>query len=144
VTENEMTGPTPQVEAAGGIVWRVVDGVVEVCLVHRPKYDDWTFPKGKLDAGETHEQAAVREVEEETGMRAVLGRELVSTSYRDNKGRPKRVRYWEMTVAGGAFTPNAEVDELVWAGLTEADGELTYRHDREVLAAFARFAAPPT
>lgn len=139
--EDGAAGPKPTVEAAGAIVWRVAVGVVEVCLVHRPKYDDWTFPKGKLDPGETHEQAAVREVEEETGIRGVLGRELPSTSYRDNKGRPKRVRYWEMTVGGGAFTPNDEVDELVWVGLEDAARALTYGHDRDVLAAFARFAA---
>lgn len=137
-----MSEVTPQVEAAGGILWRVVDGRLEVCLVHRPKYDDWTFPKGKLDAGETHEQAAVREVEEETGLRGVLGRELVSTAYVDNKGRPKRVRYWEMTVAGGSFTANVEVDELRWVDVDEARRELSYDHDRDVLAGFARFADP--
>ena len=138
-----MTGDEERIEAAGGVVWRVVDGVVEVCLVHRPKYDDWTFPKGKLDPGESHEQAAVREVEEETGLRGVLGRELVATDYLDNKGRPKRVRYWEMTVAGGSFAPNAEVDELVWLAVDRAEGRLTYGHDRDVLRAFARFAGSP-
>jgi len=133
-------GQTPDIRAAGGVVWRVVDGAPEVVLVHRPKYGDWTFPKGKLDPGETDEVAALREVLEETGLRCVMGRELPSVEYRDGKGRHKLVRYWEMTVADGAFTVNDEVDELEWLGLGEAEGRLTYDHDRDVLTAFARFA----
>jgi 8-oxo-dGTP diphosphatase len=128
------------VRAAGGVVWRLVGEEVEVLLVHRPKYDDWTFPKGKLDPGETDEQCAVREVEEETGFRCTLGHELAGTSYIDRKGRPKAVRYWEMTVAGGAFTPGDEVDEIRWLRLAEADGLLSYDRDRVLLASFAAFA----
>lgn len=124
-------------------MWRVADGRVEVVLVHRPKYDDWTLPKGKLDPGETHERAAQREVEEETGFRAVLGHELASTAYRDSKGRSKLVRYWEMTVASGTFAPNDEVDELRWLPLKAARRRLTYDHDEAVLTSFARFAAGP-
>ena len=119
------------VRAAGGVVAR--DG--EVLLVHRPKYDDWTFPKGKLDAGESDEQAAVREVEEETGLRCSLGRELPSTSYTDSRGRPKIVRYWQMQVEDGAFEPTDEVDEIAWLGPEEAAARLTYAHDRKVLEA---------
>ena len=119
------------VRAAGGIVTR--DG--EVLLVHRPKYEDWTFPKGKLDAGESDEQAAVREVEEETGLRCSLGRELPSTSYTDSRGRPKIVRYWQMQAEEGEFEPTDEVDEIAWLGREEAAERLTYAHDRKVLEA---------
>ena len=133
----------PEVRAAGGVVWRVQEGVVTVALVHRPKYDDWTFPKGKLEEGETDERAAHREVVEETGLEPVLGRELPSVRYVDNKGRDKQVRYWEMTVAGGTFTANAEVDALEWVPLDDARSRLTYDHDVGVLDAFAEFATPP-
>jgi 8-oxo-dGTP diphosphatase len=110
---------------------------VEVVVVHRPRYDDWSLPKGKLDRGETHEQGAVREVREETGFEAVLGREVARVDYVDNKGRTKTVRYWEMTVTGGSFRPNAEVDELRWVPVTEARRLLSYERDRLVLDAFA-------
>ena len=120
-----------EVQAAGGVVVR--DG--RVAVVHRPKYEDWTLPKGKLDPGEGFEEAALREVEEETGFRCELRRELPSTSYRDSKDRPKVVRYWEMTPAAGEFVPNSEVDELRWLTPDEAAGLLTYDRDREVLAA---------
>ena len=106
-------------------------------LVHRPRYDDWTLPKGKLHDGETHAQAALREVEEETGLRCELGRELPSTSYTDSKGRAKTVRYWAMLPLGGAFTPHDEVDEVRWVSLGTATGLLSYRRDHEVLQAFA-------
>jgi 8-oxo-dGTP diphosphatase len=124
------------VEAAGGVVWRRGDdGQVEVLVVHRPKYDDWTLPKGKLDAGEGHQDAALREVEEETGQRALLGPELPSTRYDDRFGRPKRVRYWAMEAAGGAFEPNREVDEVRWLPPEHARQMLSYDRDREVLDA---------
>ena len=92
-------------------------GAHEVLLVHRPKYRDWTLPKGKLEPGESHEQAALREVEEETGLVCELGRELGSTSYRDGKARPKVVRYWAMRPLRGAFSPHREVDEIRWASV---------------------------
>jgi 8-oxo-dGTP pyrophosphatase MutT (NUDIX family) len=127
------------VEAAGGVVWRrSPTGVVEVLLVHRPRYDDWTVPKGKLDAGEDHAAAALREVEEETGLRCALGEELATTSYTDRKGRPKRVRYWAMTPVGGDFTPTDEVDEVRWVPVAAAAEQLTYRRDRAVLDALNR------
>jgi 8-oxo-dGTP pyrophosphatase MutT (NUDIX family) len=119
------------VYAAGGVVVR--DG--EVLLVHRPRYDDWTFPKGKLDPGESFEDAALREVEEETGLRCNLGRELPATRYAVGT-RPKIVRYWLMTPeAETPFVPNDETDELRWLSRDEAMSLLTYDRDRDVLAA---------
>ena len=127
------------VEAAGGVVWRRTPaGELEVLLVHRPRYDDWTVPKGKLGAGEDHATAALREVEEETGLRCTLGDELPSTSYVDRKGRPKRVRYWAMKPAGGDFTPTDEVDEVRWLPLDAAASRLSYARDRSVLDALPR------
>ena len=129
------------IRAAGGVVWRLTDDAeVQVLLIHRPKYDDWSFPKGKLDPGETDEQAAVREVEEETGLRCTLGHELAGTSYIDRKGRPKVVRYWEMTVSGGEVVPSEEVDVARWLPVEKADALLTYDRDRALLASFAAFA----
>ena len=119
-------------KAAGGVVVR--DG--RVLLVHRPDYDDWSFPKGKLDPGESFEDAALREVEEETGLRCRLVRELPEVRYRDRRGRPKVVRYWEMdTLSESPFEPNDEVDELRWLDVGEALVMLTYERDRDVVAA---------
>ena len=119
------------VRAAGGVVRR--NG--KVLLVHRPKYDDWTLPKGKLDEGESWEDAAVREVEEETGLRCSLGPELASTWYIDSQGRRKRVRYWLMQPESGTFAPTSEVDEIAWLDPAAATQRLSYDRDREVLAA---------
>jgi 8-oxo-dGTP diphosphatase len=125
---------TTEVRAAGGVVTRPSAGNhIEVVLVHRPKYDDWTFPKGKVDPGESDEDAAVREVREETGFDCTLGDELTTVHYVDGKGRPKQVRYWMMTVAGGnADIPNAEVDDLVWLTPEDASTLLTYAHDQAI------------
>jgi 8-oxo-dGTP diphosphatase len=120
--------------AGGGIVWRQNEGGgLEIVLVHRPAYDDWSFPKGKLDPGETEAQAALREVEEETGLACRLGPEIGTTSYRDPKRRPKTVRYWEMTPATGTLTAANEVDDARWVPLEEAQGLLTYERDRHLL-----------
>ena len=123
-----------QVEAAGGVLLRPGEEGYEVCVVHRPRYGDWTLPKGKLEPDETFEEAALREVEEETGLRCELGAELASTHYVDGKGRPKIVRYWLMEVVGGEFEPNAEVDELRWMTAHDAVDALTYERDRELVA----------
>jgi len=123
------------IEAAGGVVWRRGSkGSLKVLLVHRDRYDDWSFPKGKLDDGETHHHAALREVEEETGLRCRIGVELLEARYADRKGRPKRVRYWSMAPIEGGFTPNDEVDLVCWLAIDEAMDLLTYPHDRHVLA----------
>jgi 8-oxo-dGTP pyrophosphatase MutT (NUDIX family) len=122
------------VRAAGGLVWRMGPGGKEVVLVHRPAYDDWSFPKGKLNDGESELQAALREVEEEIGVRGVLGRHLGTVSYVDGRGRPKTVRFWEMTAADpGALRPANEVDDVRWVTLADAAGMLTYRHDRAMI-----------
>jgi 8-oxo-dGTP diphosphatase len=119
--------------AAGGLVTRLSDAGREVVVVHRPRYDDWGLPKGKLDKGEDFEQAALREVEEETGLRCKLGRPLGDTTYRDQKERAKLVRYFEMEPRGGEFTPNDEVDELRWLPLRDALDLLSYDFDRELV-----------
>ncbi len=123
------------VRAAGGVPVRRSPRV-EVAVVHRPHYDDWSFPKGKCDPGETDEAAALRELEEETGLVGRLGRELSAAHYRDHRDRPKIVRYWCIEVDSGpisAFTPNDEVDELRWLTPVEAAGLLSYDHDRRLL-----------
>jgi 8-oxo-dGTP diphosphatase len=129
---------TEVVEAAGGVVWRRYEGDLQVLLVHRPKYDDWSLPKGKLDPGETFEQAAEREVWEETGLRCRRGVELEESHYVDGKGRPKVVRYWVMEPTGGTFAPNDEVDEVRWLPVGAAAARLTYERDRPVLDSFER------
>jgi len=123
-----------EVKAAGGIVWRRGPSGIEVAVVHRPHRDDWSLPKGKLDPGESWEDAALREVEEEIGLRCRLGRELPHVSYQDNRGREKVVRYWLMEPVSGEFTPNDEVDELRWLIPPAAAGLLTYPRDRELVA----------
>jgi 8-oxo-dGTP pyrophosphatase MutT (NUDIX family) len=110
-------------------------GGVELCVVHRPKYDDWSLPKGKLERGESFQQAAIREVFEETGLRCRLRQELEEVRYEDRKGRPKLVRYWQMDVAMDiGFTPNDEVDEVRWLELPAAAALLTYEHDKVLVA----------
>jgi 8-oxo-dGTP diphosphatase len=127
-----------EVRAAGGVIVRRVDGNPEVALVHRPKYDDWSLPKGKLDRGEGWEEAALREVEEETGLRCRLLEELDSVAYRDPKGRSKVVRYWLMEAVSGSFEPNKEVDRFDWLALDDALARLTYERDRELVLSATR------
>ena len=123
-----------EVKAAGGVVWRRAGDTIAIAVAHRPRYDDWSLPKGKLDAGESWEDAAVREVEEETGIRCRLGEELEPVSYEDRKGRAKVVRYWLMEPEDDiAFTPNDEVDELRWLAPPEAADALTYPRDAELV-----------
>jgi 8-oxo-dGTP pyrophosphatase MutT (NUDIX family) len=118
------------------VPWRRTDdGTIEVLLVHRQRYGDWTFPKGKLEPGESDEQAALREVEEETSLRCELGAELPSTSYRDLKLRQKTVRYWALSPVEGQAAPTNEVDEVRWLPLADAERLLSYDRDLHVLRA---------
>jgi len=126
------------VRAAGGIVVRPgPKGRWQVLLVHRPRYDDWSLPKGKADGDERDEDTALREVEEETGLRCKLGVPAGRTQYRDSKGRDKVVHYWLMEPESDddAFVPNAEVDELRWCSVADAADQLSYAHDRKLLLA---------
>ena len=123
-----------RVAAAGGVVVRAgPSGEPEVAVVHRPRYDDWSLPKGKLDPDEGFEAAALREVEEETGLRCELREELEPSRYRDRKGRDKIVRWWRMEPVGGEFRPNSEVDELRWLPPHDAVEMLAYDHDRQLV-----------
>jgi 8-oxo-dGTP pyrophosphatase MutT (NUDIX family) len=115
------------------VVVRDENGYPEVVVVHRPAYDDWTLPKGKAKKGESDEDCAVREVEEETGLRCTCSRELQSISYLDSAGREKVVRYWLMQPDGGELRPADEVDDARWVSCQEADRLLTYQRDRHVL-----------
>lgn len=123
------------IRAGGGVVVRDGEDGPEVLLVHRPRYDDWTFPKGKAQPGESDEDCALREVEEETGLRCALDRELPSTSYVDAQGRPKRVRYWLMRPVAGELSFRHEVDDAAWMSLTEAARRLSYSRDLRLLEA---------
>ena len=117
------------IRAAGGVVLR--QG--EIVVVHRPKYDDWTLPKGKAEPGESDEDCAIREVEEEAGLRCELVQELTTVFYDDPRGRPKQVRYWLMRPVSGDLRPAHEIDDARWVPVAEAGRVLSYERDREVL-----------
>jgi 8-oxo-dGTP pyrophosphatase MutT (NUDIX family)/phosphohistidine phosphatase SixA len=130
------------VYAAGAVLWRTGGAdpaarALEVALIHRPRYDDWSLPKGKVDPGETAPVAAVREVLEETGHHAILGRRLDMVSYPIDQG-VKKVYYWAARSTGGEFTPGSEVDELIWLPIAEAMKRLNYVPDRKMLRHFGK------
>ena len=131
--------------AAGAVLWRKSSddpGGIEVALVHRPKYDDWSFPKGKIDPGETVVEAAVREVTEETGFEATLGRHLAKVTYPvPGHQKVKKVDYWAAEAKDGKFEPNEEVDVLRWVSPDEAADQLSYRMDHKVLDRFTQHPA---
>lgn len=130
------------VHAAGGmIVRRTPEREVLVAIVHRPLREDWTFPKGKAQPGETLEECALREVEEETGLRCELGAFVGHTEYRDRNDRPKVVAYWLMQTRDGQFVPGREVDQLRWVTRAGAARLLSYERDHELLGAFAAAAS---
>jgi 8-oxo-dGTP diphosphatase len=133
----EIPAPVEVVQAAGGLIVRQLSGQLQIALVHRPVHQDWSYPKGKLEDGETFEEAATREVFEETGFECRFLRFLGHTEYIDRKGRPKVVAYWVMSVVSGAFSPNEEVDELRWVDAPAAGRLLSYERDRELLAVLA-------
>ena len=131
----------PVIKAAGGVVHRRRGAEIEVVLVHRARYDDWTLPKGKLDPGETHKRAAVREVLEETGVECRLGAKLATTRYSTPMGQ-KRVKWWAMSPIdpeddGDGPSDPGEISAVQWLPFAEAWRKATYGADREVLAAFA-------
>lgn len=125
----------PTIRAAGCVLWRRTASspdLLEFALVHRPKYDDWSLPKGKLHRGESERDAAVREVHEETGLRCVLGPALTTSRYLVN-GQPKTVSYWTAEALDGAFEANDEVDRLLWLPPEEARAHLSHSRDAELL-----------
>jgi len=130
-------GLTP-VRAAGGVVWRRGEDGVEVLLIHRPRYLDWSLPKGKAKPGESDEEAALREIDEEIGVRAELGPELPSTQYHDTRGRDKVVRYWAVELPDGADPfPGDGVSDVRWVPLSQAEEHLSWDRDRPVVAGLA-------
>jgi 8-oxo-dGTP diphosphatase len=130
----ETSEAKPDIKAAGGVVVKKDGRRTRVAVIHRPKYMDWSLPKGKLEKGESFEEAAVREVREETGFECSVLEELPPVSYLDRKARSKLVRYWLMEPGQGGFEPHDEVDELKWLTGREAEKELTYDHDRELVS----------
>lgn len=136
---SNAVGSNKAVLAAGAVLWRPNSdlGSPEVAVIHRPRYDDWSLPKGKVDPGETEPVTAVREVAEETGYSCHLGRRLASVSYPVEQGI-KKVRYWSARAVDGDFVPNAEVDVLKWLPVDEAMKQLGYAHDRKVLRRFLK------
>ena len=140
-----MARDTPvQVLAAGAVLWRPGGDPAggdaerpEIAVIHRPRYDDWSLPKGKVDPGETEAVTAAREICEETGFRAQLGRRLMSVGYPVEQS-VKKVVYWAARAGDGEFTPNKEVDKLLWLPVGDVANKLTYAHDRKVLRRFAR------
>jgi 8-oxo-(d)GTP phosphatase len=139
-----MSKTMKTVWAAGGVLWRPHKDRIEIGLVHRPRYDDWTLPKGRADPGETMIDTAVRELREETGYSVQLGRHLRDVAYDLPHHTRKRVRYWSARAANGEFEPNHEVDALIWLDADRAADRLSYRLDRTILREFTRLPADLT
>lgn len=138
----QKSSSTRVIPAAGAVLWRI-DGDAKqplVAVVHRPRYDDWSLPKGKVDPGETEPVTAVREVLEETGYASELGVRLAAVSYPVEQGR-KTVRYWAARTLSGEFAPNDEVDQLLWLSTADAMKKLQYAYDRKVLRRFVKHPA---
>jgi 8-oxo-dGTP pyrophosphatase MutT (NUDIX family)/phosphohistidine phosphatase SixA len=140
--------PKDRIDAAGGVVWRGTHRAVEVVVVHRARYDDWSLPKGKLEKGETQLAAAVREVGEEIGSTVAVSRRLRHVDYdvpaarKGEKPARKRVGFWAMQHLAGSFTPSDEVDALEWLTPADAMQRLQYATDQAVLADFAELPVP--
>jgi len=127
-----------EIFAAGAVCWREVGKDIMVAMIYRGRYKDWSFPKGKVDPGETLAEAAVREIKEETGLKVKLGVPLSTVSYPIDKGRTKVVHYWaakvtDKAVANSKFKPDEEVSEVVWVKADQAFAKLSYKHDQELL-----------
>lgn len=127
-----------EIFAAGAVCWREVGKDLMVAIIHRGRYQDWSFPKGKVDSGETLAEAAVREIKEETGLKVKLGVPLSTVSYPIDKGKTKVVHYWatkvsDKALANSKFKPDEEVSEVVWVKADQAFAKLSYKHDRELL-----------
>jgi len=132
------------IRAAGAVLWRPSRRYgVRVAVVHRPRYNDWSLPKGKAEPGEVPPVTAAREVEEETGFRAAIGRTLTTVSYKANGG-PKTVQYFAARRMGGLFAPNKEVDRLEWLPIGKAKERMSYEFDQAVLSTFALEPAEQT
>jgi 8-oxo-dGTP diphosphatase len=127
------------VHAAGGVLWRsgYRESAAEIAVIHRPRYDDWSLPKGKVDPGETEPVTAVREVFEETGHHVHLGRRIATVNYPIEQ-RTKRVQYWSARSLGGSFVPNNEVDDLLWLPAPAAIKKVSYAYDRKILRRWAK------
>lgn len=135
--------PSPTVvKAAGAVIYREHNGEIEIVVVHRTKYDDWSLPKGKVDPGESLPQTAVRELHEETGYECALENWLCTTSYPLDDKEVKKVTYWSARAKSGDFSPNNEVDELLWLPVKKARNKVSYKLDRHVIDAFGKL--PPT
>jgi 8-oxo-dGTP diphosphatase len=127
-----------EIFAAGAVCWREVGKDLMVAIIHRGRYQDWSFPKGKVDSGETLAEAAVREIKEETGLKVKLGVPLSTVSYPIDKGKTKVVHYWaakvtDKALANSKFKPDEEVSEVIWVNADQAFAKLSYKHDRELL-----------
>jgi 8-oxo-dGTP pyrophosphatase MutT (NUDIX family) len=135
VSDGQKGGAAATVRAAGGVITRDGPHGAEILLVHRPRYDDWSLPKGKAEPGESDEACALREVEEETSLECALGEEVAVTHYVDARGRPKQVRYFAMTPrAGSEASPRNEVDAVRWLSPERASETLSYKRDRDIVA----------